>query len=356
MINVTKTHTPNQKKYIKYVDKIFKSAWLTNNGTYLKELEQRLKEYLGVKNIILVSNGSMALHVAYNALKLKKEVITTPFSFVATTSTLVWDKLTPIFCDIDKKSLTLDPKKLKKLINKNTSAIVATHVYGNSCDITKIDKICKEHNLKLIYDASHCFGVKYKHQSILNYGDISTISFHATKLFHTIEGGAIITNDDKIANKIRHSINFGLDGQEIEVVGTNAKMNEFQAAMGLCMLDEMEYINSSREKIWNFYKQNLSKNILFPKWNKNCSLNFAYFPIILSSEAITLKVINSLSKHDIYPRRYFYPSLNKLKYIKTEQECLISEDISSRVLCLPIYPDLSLEDVRKIIKIINSIV
>lgn len=203
MITVTKSYLPNKAKYQAYVDRIFENGWLTNNGSLLQELESRLKNYLGVKHLILVANGSLALQVAYKALELKGEVITTPFSFAATTSTLAWEGLTPVFADIDANTFNIDPKLIEAQITPNTSAIVPVHVFGNPCEVEAIQAIAAKHQLKVIYDAAHAFGVNYKDQSVLNYGDISTLSFHATKLFHTIEGGAVITNDDALAKRIR---------------------------------------------------------------------------------------------------------------------------------------------------------
>src|SRR5574344_509204 len=255
MINVTKSYLPNIEKYKSYIDEIYKSGWLTNQGPLVQKLEARLQEYLGVKHIILVSNGTIALDIAYKVLDLKGEVITTPFSFVATTSSLLLSGLKPIFADIDEKSLNLDDNNIEKLITPNTSAILPVHVFGNACEVEQIETIANKHNLKVVYDAAHAFDVKYKDKSVLNYGDISTLSFHATKLFHTIEGGALIINDDSLVEKVRYLINFGIKNQEeIPHLGTNAKMNEFEAAMGLCILDDIENIRNNRKKVVENYK------------------------------------------------------------------------------------------------------
>ena len=249
MINVTKSYLPNIEKYKNYIDEIYKTAWLTNQGPLVQKLEKRLAQYLGVKNIVLVSNGTIALEIAYRALDLKGEVITTPFSFVATTSSLVTNRLTPIFVDIDEKTFNLSPKNIEEKITSKTSAILPVHVFGNACEVEEIEQIANKHNLKVIYDAAHAFDVKYKDNSVLNYGDISTLSFHATKLFHTIEGGALIINDDELVQKVRYLINFGIKSPtEIPHLGTNAKMNEFEAAMGLCILDDIEDIKTNRKK------------------------------------------------------------------------------------------------------------
>lgn len=351
MIPVTKAYLPNKEKYQSYVDRIFESGWLTNNGSLLQELEQRLAKYLGVKNIILVANGSLALQLAYKALELKGEVITTPFSFAATTSTLAWEGLAPIFADIDLDSFNIDPTQIEAQITPDTSAIVPVHVFGNPCDIEAIQKIANKHKLKIIYDAAHAFGSEYKGNSVLNCGDVSTLSFHSTKLFHTIEGGAVITNDDELAKKIRRMINFGISSPTaITSVGTNAKMNEFEAAMGLCVLDDIEYIREQRANIWRIYNENLSGIVKFQKWNEHSKNNASYAPILFDNEKELLKVEARLQKNNVYPRRYFYPSLDTLEYIDSKQICLNSREIASKILCLPLYPSLDLCKLERIIK------
>ena len=325
MINVTKTYLPNKEKYQKYVDEIYENGWLTNYGPLTQRLEKRLAEYLGVKNIVLVSNGTSALEIAYRTLELKGVVITTPFSFVATTSSLVMNQLSPVFADIDKNTFNLDPKNIEKLITKNTSAILPVHVFGNSCKVEKIDEIADKYNLKLIYDAAHAFDVEYKGNSVLNYGDISTLSFHATKLFHTIEGGALIINNDKLAQKARYLINFGIKNQEeIPYLGTNAKMNEFEAAMGLCILDDIEQIKQKRKMVLDTYKRELRGLVQFQEKNKNATENYSYCPVVFKNEGQLLKVQKALNEQKIFPRRYFYPSLDTLDYIEPKQEMKIS--------------------------------
>ena len=347
MINVTKAYLPSKEKYQKYVDEIYENGWLTNYGPLTQRLEKRLAEYLGVKNIVLVSNGTSALEIAYRTLELKGVVITTPFSFVATTSSLVINQLSPVFADIDKNTFNLDPKNIEKLITKNTSAILPVHVFGNSCKVEKIDEIADKYNLKLIYDAAHAFDVEYKGNSVLNYGDISTLSFHATKLFHTIEGGALIINNDKLAQKARYLINFGIKNQEeIPYLGTNAKMNEFEAAMGLCILDDIEQIKQKRKMVLDTYKRELRGLVQFQEKNKNATENYSYCPVVFKNEGQLLKVQKALNEQKIFPRRYFYPSLDTLEYIEPKQEMKISRDISKRILCLPIYVDFE-KDVQK---------
>ena len=349
MINVTKTYLPNKEKYKKYIDEIYKNGWLTNNGPLVQKLEKRLAEYLGVKNIILVSNGTVALEIAYRTLDIKGFAITTPFSFVATTSSLVTNNILPIFADIDSNSFNLDPKNIEKLITPNTSAIVPVHVFGNACEVEEIEQIAKKHKLKVVYDAAHAFDVKYKDKSVLNYGDISTLSFHSTKLFHSIEGGALIINDDELVQKARYLINFGIKNtEEIPHLGTNAKMNEFEAAMGLCVLDDIEEIKEKRKDILENYRKELKDLVYFQEQNINATENYSYFPVVFENETQLLKVQKALNEKQIFPRRYFYPSLDTLEYIEPKQECKISRDISKRILCLPIYAELE-KDVQDII-------
>ena len=351
MINVTKTYLPNKEKYKKYIDEIYENGWITNNGPLVQRLEKRLAEYLGVKNIVLVSNGTTALEIAYRTLGLKGFVITTPFSFVATTSSLVTNQLLPIFADIDPNSLNLDPKNIENLITPNTSAILPVHVFGNACEVEDIEQIANKHNLKVIYDAAHAFDVKYKDKSILNYGDISTLSFHATKLFHTIEGGALIINDDKLAQKARYLINFGIENAEsIPHLGTNAKMNEFEAAMGLCVLDDIKEIEEKRKIVIENYRKELKGLVQFQKQNENATQNYSYFPVLFRNEDQLLKVQKALNDKQIFPRRYFYPSLDTLEYIEPKQECKKSREISKRILCLPIFAELGKDAQENIIQ------
>jgi len=355
MINVTKTYLPNKEKYKKYIDEIYKNGWLTNNGPLVQRLERRLAKYLGVKNIVLVSNGTVALEIAYRTLALKGFIITTPFTFVATTSSLVTNQLLPIFADIDEKTLNLDPKNIEKLITPNTSAILPVHVFGNACKIEEIEKIANRHDLKVIYDAAHAFDVKYKDQSLLNYGDISTLSFHATKLFHSIEGGALIINDDKLVQKARYLINFGIKNtEEIPDLGTNAKMNEFEAAMGLCVLDDIKKIKEKRKMVTENYVRELKDLVIFQKKNENATGNYSYFPVVFESEEQLLKVQKALNERDIFPRRYFCTSLDTLEYVEPKQECEISRNISRRILCLPIYAELEKNIQEIIIKTVKE--
>ena len=355
MINVTKTYLPSLKKYQKYLNKIWASGQLTNNGPFVKKLENELKKYLGVKYLFLVQNSTLALQIAIEALDLKKEIITTPFSYIATSSSIKWQGATPVYADIDKNTLDIDPKEIKKAITGKTEAIVATHIFGNPCDIDAIGKIAKKHKLKVIYDAAHTFGVKYKGKSILNYGDISTISFHATKIFHTIEGGALVTNNKALAKKISYMRNFGHNGYEkFFGLGINAKMSEFHAIMGLCNLPKIKNIIKARKNIWKTYDEILKpeKELLSGQEIKNYkNHNYSYYPIIFNSEKQLLITKNTLAKYKIYPRRYFYPALSTLSFLN-KKTMPNAENIAKKILCLPLHYGLTTKEVTTISKII----
>lgn len=356
MTNVTKTYLPKKESYKQYLDEIYENGWVTNNGPLVQRLEKRLEEYLGVKNIVLVANGTIALEIAYRTLGISGFAITTPFSFVATTSSLVTNGIKPIFVDIDKDTLNIDADKIEESITEHTSAIVPVHIFGNPCEVEKIDTIAKEYKLKVIYDAAHAFDVKYNNKSILNYGDISTLSFHATKLFHSIEGGALIIKDDQLVKKARYLINFGIQNEEsIPELGANAKMNEFEAAMGLCVLDEIENIKEGRKRVVEKYNSELKDLVKLQKKNRYATPNNSYFPVMFKDEEELLKVKKALNEEDIFPRRYFYPSLDTLKYIEPKQYMGVSRDISKKILCLPCYPKLEEDTQDKIINIIKKI-
>lgn len=353
MIPVTKPFLPPKSEYLDYVEGIWNRNWLTNNGPLVNELELKLKEYLGISHLLYLSNGTIALQIAIKALELKGEIITTPFSYVATTSSIVWEGCTPVFVDIDERSLNIDPAKIEAAITNKTSAILATHVYGNPCDIDAIQTIAQKHSLKVIYDAAHAFGTTYKGKSVLEYGDISTISFHATKLFHTIEGGAVVTNHPELLKKMVYLRNFGHDGPEaFAEVGINGKNSEFHAAMGLCNLKYVNEIIEKRKVLSTKYDEWLIRPKLKQiELNNSAEYNFAYYPLIFENEKTTLKVFTELQNNSIAPRRYFYPSLNTLELYKSKGQT-ISENMSSRVLCLPLYHSLSIVEVDYICRII----
>lgn len=359
MIPVTKVHLPSSDKYKSYIDKIWETGWITNNGECVRELEDKLKNYLGVKHLFFVSNGTIAIQIAIKALELQGEVITTPFSYVATTSSIVWENCEPVFADIDAQSLCINPAEIESKITDKTSAIMATHVYGNACDVEAIHKIAEKHNLKVIYDAAHSFATDYKKESVLKWGDISTLSFHATKIFHTVEGGAVVTDNDEIAHKLSYLRNFGHKTPEsFWGVGVNGKNSEMHAAMGLCMLDEIDDVIALRKDMANEYDAVLPKTgIQKPSPNSNQSLNYAYYPILLESEEKRIEVQEALNKENIFPRRYFYPSLNKLPYLKEGgPDMPVSESAGKRVLSLPFYTSLKKEEIKMVADIIKATV
>lgn len=355
-VNVTKPYLPNKKKLWARFNSIYESVTLTNYGPQVNQLENRLKKRFGVKHVICVANGTMAMQIAIKSLNLKKkEIITSPFSYIATTSAIIWEGFSPRFVDIDPLSLNLSANLIEKKVNKNTSCILGIHAFGNPNDVQYIEKIKKRNDLKLIYDASHCFDVNYKNKSLFHYGDISTISFHATKIFHTIEGGAIFTNNTRLAKRIRSMINFGIEANKIQSLGINAKMNEFEAAMGLSILDEIDIIKMKRKKIFDYYFKHLSSKFQFQQWSSHSQNNFAYVPILFESEKKLLKSMKILNQKQIYPRRYFYPSLNLLKIHNSQDKCPIAESISKKILCLPIYHDLKMNQVNDIIRNLISL-
>lgn len=356
MINVTQTYLPSLVEYERYLKKIWKTKWVTNNGPFLLELENKLKKHLGVKHLYVVNNGTIALQIAIKALELQGNVITTPFSYVATTSSNIWEGLRVKFADIEKDYLTINPAEIEKQIDKETSAIVATHVYGNPCNVEAIEKIAKRKKIRVIYDAAHAFGVKYKGKPLLRYGDISTLSFHATKIFHTIEGGAIITENDDIAHKVSYLRNFGHNGPEkFFGLGINGKCSEFHAAMGLCVLKDIKHVINSRKEIFQYYARYLSQKISKLALRDGTYYNYSYYPIFLQTENQLKKIITSLNHEGINPRRYFYPSLSTLSYV-SRQPCPVAENISPRVLCLPLYVGLKKNDVKNISNIINNVI
>lgn len=345
---------PPLNEYSKYLEKIWQTANVTNRGPYVLELEEKLKDYLGVNHLLFVSNGTIALQIAIKALNLKGSIITTPFSYVATTTSILWEDCKPVFVDIEPRTFCIDPQKIEAAITPETTAILATHVYGYPCDVEAIKEIADKYNLKVIYDGAHAFGVNLKGRSILNYGDISTLSFHATKLFHTIEGGAIICNDDSISQKIKLYHQFGHIGDDYFSMGINGKNSELHAAMGLCNLPLIKEFILERKHISELYDSELIPlGLSRPEQPANVAYNYSYYPVICKSEEQLLKIRKLLLDAQINTRRYFYPSLNNLSYNKGEA-CPVSEDISKRVLCLPLFQGLQEEDIKRICEIIRQ--
>lgn len=355
MIPVTKSFLPPIEAYIEEVQRAYDNQWLTNRGELVKELEAKLKKYLGVSNVIAMTNGTLPLQIALKLLGKGGEIITTPFSYVATTAAIIWENCTPVFVDIHPEYLTIDETKIEAAITDKTTCILATHVYGNPCHIEEIERIAQKHNLKVIYDAAHCFGVDYKGKSIFEYGDISTCSFHATKLFHTGEGGALFCKDEKVMQELFFLHNFGHNGYlDYNGVGINAKMSELQAAMGLSVLPFADEIILKRRNLVNIYDSNLDfLNVRKLKIRTNTKWNNSYYPIIFKSENSLLKTLVNLEKINVFPRRYFFPSLNTLNYVDYK-EMPISENTSQRIFCLPLFFELSIKQVIEICLVINN--
>lgn len=356
MIPVTKPYLPALAKYQDFVAKIYQRQWLTNNGPLVNELELRIKEYLDVKHLLYVSNGTIALQLAIKALNLKGEVITTPFSYVATTTSIVWEGCTPIFADIDNDTLNIDPNKIEPLITSQTCAILATHCFGNACDIERIEDIAGRYKLKVIYDAAHCFGTKYKGRSVLEFGDVSTTSLHATKVMHSIEGGLVVTNNPELLKRMALMRNFGHDGPEkFNGFGINGKNSEFHAAMGLCVLDDFVSILTKRRE-QAFYYDKILKNLKVrkPRVQVDCEYNYSYYPVVFESEQKALISKRTLEVNEIFCRRYFYPSLSALDYVQNNSTP-ISDTVASAILCLPLYHELSREEQDMIARILLRI-
>lgn len=355
MINVTKTFFPPLEEYQYQLQRIWTNEWLTNRGELLLELEERLKSYLNVSNIIIMNNGTIPIQIALKLMGNGGEVITTPFSYVATTSAIIWEQCTPVFVDIHPEYLTIDETKIEAAITAKTTCILATHVFGNPCNIEAIEAIAKKHNLYVIYDAAHAFGVTYKNQSIFECGDISTCSFHATKLFHTGEGGAVFCRNEALQHQFFYSHNFGHNGPlDFHGLGINGKISELQSAMGLAVLPYMDMILSQRKKVVDMYNASLDFSKLKTiRIRENTVWNYSYYPVIFESEAELLRVQKALNVQEINPRRYFYPSLNTINYVNGDP-MPISEAIASRILCLPLFADIPEETVNHIVSIINK--
>jgi dTDP-4-amino-4,6-dideoxygalactose transaminase len=363
VITVTRSDVPSLQKYIECLERIWASRQLTNNGEFVKLLENRLEEYLGVKNLILVANGTLALQLTLRLLGREGEVITTPFTFAATTNAILWERLTPVFADIDPETFNIDPKEVERNITDKTIAILAVHVYGNPCYVEQLQAVAEKHNLQLIYDAAHAFGVEYNNQSVLNYGDVSTLSFHATKVFSTVEGGAMVVKNNDLFERMRLLRNHGITSEEeVAYVGINAKMNELQAAMGLCNLDSINEKMQSRRKLCEQYRGKLEDaGVQFQEITAS-KYNYGYMPICFQDKRKRDEFFNDTATTEIYTRKYFYPLTANHDYFRAKSVNLVEKyglkrasDISNRVLCLPLYPDLEIAVVDKIVSVMRTL-
>ena len=364
-IYVTKPSIPPLDDFYYYLKDIWESGWLTNNGKYHQEFEKKLSAYLGQKYISLFSNGTLALITALRSLEITGEVITTPYSFVATTHSLHWNRIKPVFVDIDENTFNLNPEKIKSAITSKTTAILPVHVYGIPCEVEEIQQIACNHGLKVIYDAAHAFSVKYKNKSVLSYGDLSILSFHATKIFNTAEGGAIICHDEQTKQKIDYLKNFGIK-DEVTVVssGINAKMNELQAALGILQLEHINNIIQKCKSIFNLYKTLLKDipGLRMLKINENIEYNYSYFPLLIYESEYGKSrdgLYNYLKLNNIYTRKYFYPLISQFppykKLISAKEANLPkATSVSKNIICLPIYADLTSADVRRISRLIKD--
>ena len=364
-ITVTQPCLPPLEEFIPYLQQIWENKWLTNNGPLHQQLEQELADYLGVKYISVFSNGTLALISALQALNITGEVITTPFSFVATTHSLWWNKITPVFVDIDPEYLNLDPAKIEAAITPLTTAIMPVHVYGNPCKMDEIQRIADKHGLKVIYDAAHAFGVKKDGVSVLNYGDLSVLSFHATKVFSTIEGGAIICHMQEMKHHIDNLKNFGFRGElVVEEPGINAKLNEVQAAYGLLQLKYIDSFFAKRKAVTELYQTLLKEvnGIQYLPDMENVTHGYSYFPILVDEKEYGIsrdELYDKLKENNIFARRYFYPLISSFEPYRelpsaASKNLPIATIVAQQVLCLPIYVDLSFDDVELIVKIIKS--
>ncbi len=351
---------PELDEYVNEIKELWDTHWLTNMGVKHEELKKRLKEYLGVDDLELMVNGHMALEMTLQALDLKGEVITTPFTFASTTHAIVRNGLTPVFCDIDPDDCTMDASKIEALITEKTSAILPVHVYGNICNMEEIERIAKKHSLKVIYDAAHTFGETVNGKGIGSFGDASMFSFHATKVYNTIEGGAVCFKDPVLGDKLNELRDFGIKDEEtVTGVGANAKMNEFAAAMGLCNLRHVDDEIALRKTVFERYFEDLEgiKGLKLPPLQKNVRRNYSYMPVVFDEEAFGCTrddVFNALSENKIYARKYFYPLTSEFDCYagRYGQDTPVAQRISRRVLTLPMYASLPLEDVDRICDVI----
>jgi dTDP-4-amino-4,6-dideoxygalactose transaminase len=350
MIPVTKPFSPPIEEYKRHIDGIWERNWFTNNGPLVLELEKKLRQHLDLQQLLFLGNGTIAIQIAIKALELKGEIITTPFSYVATTSSIVWENCVPVFADIDEETLNISPASIEACITEKTTAILATHVYGNPCDIDAIDALAKKHGLKVIYDAAHCFGTLYKGRSVFGFGDVSTTSFHATKLFHTIEGGAVFSTDEAVHARMSYMRNFGHNGPvTFAGLGINGKNSEFHAAMGLVNLNYIAEILEKRQLVHQWYDRLLQgKDVRKPAVTAQSTFNYSYYPLVFPSEEILLQVIDKMQQQNIFPRRYFYPTLSSLHYVTNPYKTPIADAVSKRVICLPLFHTITEEEVMQV--------
>ncbi|WP_197539479.1 DegT/DnrJ/EryC1/StrS family aminotransferase [Nonlabens marinus] len=357
-VHVTKTYLPDLQKYTELLRKVWNRNYVTNNGPLAIELEQRLAQYLGESHLAWMSNGTIALQIAIDSLNLTGSILTTPFTYVATANSILWQKCTPIFVDIEESGFSIDPKKLDNMIAPDTTGILAVHVYGYPCDVDALASYADLKGLKLIYDASHTFGCEYRGKALAGYGDLATLSFHATKVFHTIEGGGVVSHHKDLAEKIKLSTTHGHKFDDYSQVGTNGKNSELHAGVGLLNLEGFHNVVLGRKNIFDRYLKAFSHTDLFmldPSSYRDFKYNYAYAPVLFSSEDELLKVVEELNQQNIYPRRYFYPALNTLPYLNPNS-CPRAESVSKRMLCLPLYHDLELESVDTVISVVKKYV
>lgn len=355
-INLNQPVKPDIKKLTKYLEQVNESGFYTNFGPLHQQLTERLEEYLGVKNLLLVSNCTLALQVAYKALNVTN-ALTTPFSFVATTSSLIWQEIEISFSDIDRQTYNLCPQKAQQALDKNVDidTIVATHVYGNPCDVKAFDDLARKNKITIIYDAAHAFGVNVSGKSVLTYGDASTLSFHATKVFHTVEGGAIVFKHEDDFERAKRLINFGIDGKgNITEAGINAKLNEYQCAVGLTLLDDIDSVIEHRTNLFNAYRNGLKNVVEMPQWYQQASFNGAYMPVLLANGQELSKVTQALTDNDIQSRHYFSPSLDKVFIDNFSDDLDHAHTVSAGIICLPLHTYMSINDVEKVISVFKN--
>lgn len=350
-IPVSRPTLPPLEEYLALLEGVWARNHLTNAGPLVVELERRLAEYLGVKHCLFVSNGTIALQLAFRALDLAGEVITTPFSYVATTSSLAWEGCSPVFADVEPEALTLSAERAEAAVTSRTSAIVATHVYGNPCDVDGLADLARRRGLRLVYDAAHAFGAAYRGRALSAYGDVATLSFHATKLFHTVEGGAVVTDDDEIARRVAYLRNFGHDGYErFQGIGINGKNSELHAAMGLCLLPRVPAIISERRELSLRYDSALAgrRDVDRPAIRAETEYNYAYYPVLLSGDAAVRAAQRHLEANGVLARRYFHPSLSGALPYVAAGDVPVARDAAERVLCLPLFTGLAPEEVDRV--------